>query len=131
MNSLNNSVLLGCLTHNPVKREFASGTVVAAFTLAANRHYRTEDGSQRDEVAYLPCEVWGPPANWMAEHKKGDLFWVRGRLKTETWEKNGTRHSRILLVVEEFQSLRPPERSPTKPVSEQAPNGASQGTTPF
>jgi len=72
--------------------------MVAHFTVAAKHRY-LKDGEQRDEVAYVPCALFGAPATWAGEHHQGELVAVSGHLVTETWEKEGKKYWRLGLRV--------------------------------
>ena len=37
--------------------------------------------------------------------QKGGLLYVEGRLKTRTWEQDGTRHYKTELIVSDFKLL--------------------------
>jgi len=105
MSDLNVTTLMGRLTRNPELRSGKSGARFAVFTVAVNRKWKDE-GTQREEAAFVPCLAFGPPAEWVAAGKKGESVMVSGRLRTESWEFDGTNHSRLVLVVSELQVVR-------------------------
>lgn len=102
MSDINNAVVGGRLTRDPELRRGNSGVPWATFTIAANHRYKTSDG-EREEVAFLNCVMFGKPAEWASEHKRGDHVVVCGRLRTTSWESDGKPHSRLELVVQDFR----------------------------
>jgi single-strand DNA-binding protein len=82
-------------------RRTSKGTPVASFSLAANRKYKA-NGDQQEETAFVNCALFGPPAEWLGEHRKGEKLAVSGRLRSESWESDGSTRWRLVLVVEEI-----------------------------
>jgi single-strand DNA-binding protein len=71
-----------------------------------NRRYKTENGEDRDETTFIDCESYGKQAELISKYMtKGRPLMVDGRLKLDTWEKNGEKRSRIKVVVENFQFM--------------------------
>lgn len=99
----NRVIIGGTLTRDPEVRNTQGGQAVCKFGLAVNRRY-TSNGESREEVSFFDCEVWGKTANTIAEFfKKGNRILVDGRLKQETWEKDGEKKSKVIISVENFQ----------------------------
>lgn len=106
MASFNKVILLGNLTRDPESRTTPKGTSVCSFSLAMNRRYKTESGEDRDETTFIDCESYGKQAELISKYMtKGRPLMVDGRLKLDTWEKNGEKRSRIKVVVENFQFM--------------------------
>jgi single-strand DNA-binding protein len=101
--SINLTMMVGRLTRDPELKMGRSGVTFANFCLAANRQYKDQAGEKREETAFLPCLIFGKPAEWTGTHKKGEPVAVAGRLRTESWEGDGKQHSRLVLVVESIQ----------------------------
>ncbi|GAH45385.1 unnamed protein product, partial [marine sediment metagenome] len=76
------------------------------FGLAVNRKWKGEDGSQKEDVLFIECQCFGKRAEIISKHfEKGSPIFVQGRLKQERWEKDGTTHSRIRVIVENFEFI--------------------------
>jgi single-strand DNA-binding protein len=99
MSDINSCVVAGRLVRDPEVRRGNSGTSWATFSIAANHKYKAGD-TVREEVAFVSCISFGKPAEWCASHKRGDHVVVNGRLRTSSWEKDGQKHSRLELVVD-------------------------------
>lgn len=120
MNDLNSVIIEGNLTHEPVLSVTPKGTPVCAFSIAANRYYRSDDGV-REEVSFFDVETWSRLAERCGDElNKGRGVRVVGRLKQDRWEtKEGEPRSRVKIVAEhvEFKPNRK-ERSNAKSDSE-------------
>lgn len=106
MSDLNHTTLVGRLTRDPELRRGPSGTPYATFTVASNRKWKSEgENGSREESAFVSCIAFGWPAEWAAQHRKGESVLVHGRLRTDSWEADGNTHSRLVLVVAELQFI--------------------------
>lgn len=76
----------------------ANGGTCAQFTLASNHRYKGRDGNQQCETAFVLCKSFGAWAGSLQGRRKGELVVVAGRLKTESWEKDGTMHNQLTLI---------------------------------
>ncbi|MBL8746885.1 MAG: single-stranded DNA-binding protein [Phycisphaerae bacterium] len=105
--SFNKVMLMGNLTRDIELRHLPnSSNAVANIGLAVNRRFRTQEGEQREEVTFIDCEAWGKTAETMSQYlRKGRPVFIEGRLKLDTWEKEGQKHSKLKVVVESFQFI--------------------------
>jgi len=108
--SFNKVMLMGNLTRDVELRHTASNTAVGNFGIAVNRRYRTQSGENREETTFVDCEAWGRTAEVMSQYlTKGRPVFVEGRLKLDQWEgRDGTKQSKIRVVVENFQFVDSP-----------------------
>lgn len=107
MASLNKVYLIGNLTRKPELRYTPSGTPVAEFGLAVNRHYTTSGGEKRRDTCFVEVTVWRNKAELCYEHlTKGSPVFIEGRLELDTWEtRNGERRSKLRVVADNLQLL--------------------------
>jgi len=107
MASLNKVYLIGNLTRKPELRYTPSGTPVAEFGLAVNRHYTTSGGEKRRDTCFVEVTVWRNKAELCYEHlAKGSPVFIEGRLELDTWEtRNGERRSKLRVVADNLQLL--------------------------
>jgi len=105
--NLNKVMLIGRLTRDPESRSIKSGSAVVNFGMAVNRTYtKQESGERVEETCFLDLEAWGRQGETIARYmKKGSQIYVEGRLKLDTWEKDGQKQSKLRIVVENFQFL--------------------------
>ena len=107
MASLNKVYLIGNLTRKPELRYTPSGTPVAEFGLAVNRHYTTSGGEKRRDTCFVEVTVWRGKAEICYEHlTKGSPVFIEGRLELDTWEtRNGEKRSKLRVVADNLQVL--------------------------
>lgn len=103
--SFNKVFLMGNLTRDVELRHTSSNMAIGKFGIAVNRRFKTQSGEQREEVTFVDCDVFGRTAEVMSQYlHKGRPVFIEGRLKLDQWEaKDGTKRSRLLVVVENFQ----------------------------
>jgi single-strand DNA-binding protein len=107
MANLNKVMLIGNITRDLELRYLPSNQMpVCDFGLAINRNWTGQDGVKKEEVTFVDCSTFGKVAEILAKYKKkGDPLFVEGRLKLDQWEKEGVKHSKLKVVVENFQFL--------------------------
>ncbi len=106
MASYNRVILVGNLTRDPELRYIQSGMAVTDVGLAVNDRRKTATGEWVDEVTFVDVTVWGRQAETVSEYlTKGSPVLFEGRLKLDTWEKDGQKHSKLKVVCERMQML--------------------------
>ena len=114
MSNFNQVILMGNLTRDPQLSYLPNQTAVVEFGLAVNRKWTKQDGSQGEEVLFVECQVFGKRAEVVSKYfEKGNPIFVRGRLKQERWDKDGTMHTRIRVIVEDFEFIGSKQESQT------------------
>lgn len=107
MSDINNVSLTGRLTRDPELRVTAGGTQLLSFTLVFNTSVRNRQTGEWDERGnYIDCTMFGKRAeallNFLA---KGQKVAIAGKLRYATWDKDGQRHSKLDLIVDEIEFL--------------------------
>lgn len=64
------------------------------FSIAFNR-----GKDERRKTTFIDCIAWGKRANILDSFQKGSGVSVSGDLETDTWEKDGQKHSRLRLNI--------------------------------
>jgi single stranded DNA-binding protein len=115
MSNLNITVLMGRLVRAPIIRN--NGSKMGFFYIASNRRYRDKAEVAQEETAFVACKCFGGWTDALARHQKGDMVMVEGRLRTETWNNEGTSRSQLILVCDSVQFVVPEPRpqNPSKP----------------
>src|SRR5512134_1884429 len=105
MASFNRVILVGNLTRDPELRYIPSGTAVSEIGLAVND--RVKRGDQWvDETTFVDVTMWGRTAEVANEYlSKGSPVLIEGRLKLDSWEKDGQKRSKLRVVCEKMQML--------------------------
>ncbi len=105
MASYNRVVLMGNLTRDPELRYIPSGTAVSEIGLAVNDRVKKND-QWVDEVTFVDVTLWGRTAEVANEYlSKGASILIEGRLKLDTWEKDGQKRSKLRVVAEKMQMV--------------------------
>jgi single-strand DNA-binding protein len=106
MASFNKVVLVGNVTRDPELRYIASGTAVTDIGLAVNDRRKTATGEWVEETTFVDVTLWGRTAEIAGEYvTKGSPLLIEGRLKLDTWEKDGKKNSKLRVVCERMQLL--------------------------
>lgn len=107
--SINHVVVSGCLVSEPRQTATASGSTVVRFGLAVNdRRKNNKTGEWDDYTHYVDCTMFGKFAERMVVYlHKGVRVTVEGKLNYSSWEKDGQRHSKLDVIVNE---LVPPQQ---------------------
>ena len=133
MASYNRVILVGNLTRDIELKYLQSGTAVAEVGVAINERQKQGD-AWIETTVFVDVTMWGKTAEAAAQYlAKGSPLLIEGRLKLDTWEKDGQKRSKLRVVCERMQMLGSKEQSqprsgspPTKPVD--APPRASGQT---
>lgn len=97
---MNNVTFTGNLCADPELKQTPNGISVCRFRLAVRRPYKT------DAVDFLTCVAWRHNAEFLASYaKKGSRMGVKGRLETDSYEKNGQKFYTFEIVCEEVELL--------------------------
>lgn len=103
---MNKVVLVGRLTKDPELRFTANkGTAITRFTLAVNRDFKKEDGTQ--EADFINCIAYSKRAEVIAQYlTKGKRFSVAGSIRTGSYDaQDGTRRYTTYVVVDGFDFI--------------------------
>ena len=113
MANFNKILLLGNLTRDPQLSYLPSNVAVVEFGLAINRKYKGRDGDMKDETCFVDCRVFGKSAENLSKFcKKGNPLFVEGRLTFDSWAaKDGSKHSKHRVTIENFQLLGAPNKN--------------------
>lgn len=97
--SMNRVFLMGNVTRDPELRYISSGTAVTEIGLAINDRRKSASGEWIEETTFVDVTLWGRTAEIAGEYvTKGSPLLVEGRLKLDTWEKDGKKNSKLRVV---------------------------------
>lgn len=97
---LNQVVIAGRLTGDPVVEEVEGGKKVSSITVAVPRSYKNVDGTY--DTDFIKCTLWGGIAENTAEYcKKGDIVGVKGRIQTSSYETDSGEKRYVMEIVAE------------------------------
>ena len=103
---VNKVILVGHLGRDPEYKVTPSGNSVCTFTLATSDKYKNRDGQMVDTTEWHNIEIWGKLGEIANQYlKKGSLVYLEGRIKTDTYEKDGATRYYVKIVVNEMNML--------------------------
>lgn len=106
MASYNRVVLMGNLTRDIELRYTPSGTAVTDIGVAVNDRRKSASGEWVEETTFVDVTLWGRTAEVASEYlSKGSPIFLEGRLKLDTWEKDGQKNSKLRVVCERMQLI--------------------------
>jgi len=106
MASFNRVILVGNLTRDIQLKHLPSGTAVSEFGLAINDRHKSASGEWVDDVCFVDITLFGRTAEVASEYlQKGSPVLIEGRLKYDTWEKEGKKFSKLRVIGERMQML--------------------------
>lgn len=99
---VNEVTLIGNLGRDPDLRFTQGGTAVCNLSVATSRKYKGADGQLVEETEWHRVTVWGKQAAACQEYlAKGRQVYVKGRLRTSSYEKDGEkRYSTEVVAVD-------------------------------
>ena len=98
---INQVILVGTLSKEPEIITLESGKTVLNILLAVQRPYKNADGE--NETDFIDCELWNSVANTTCH--KGDLIGVKGRIKTDYYDKEEETRKVTSVVAEKVTFL--------------------------
>jgi single-strand DNA-binding protein len=127
---LNKATIIGRLGKDPEIKTINNQTV-ANFSLATTESWKNKDGEKQESTEWHNCDAWGKIAEIIEKYvKKGDLIYVEGSIKTQSWDKDGEKRYSTGISVKEMKMLgsKSSSTSQTQPEPSQPD---SEGDLPF
>ena len=109
---VNEVTIIGNLGRDPETRYTRAGVAVCNLAVATSRKYKGADGQLAEETEWHRVTVWGKQGEACQSHlTKGRQVYVKGRLRTSTYEKDGEKRysTEIVALDVKFLGGRPPE----------------------
>lgn len=103
---INQVIIAGNLTNDPVYSETQSGMVVVNFYLASNKRFRDKNGQLREDACFVGIVAW----NTLAEScrkglKKGSTVIVTGELQSRKINSEHGYHNSVEIKAKKIQFL--------------------------
>lgn len=91
--SVNKVILVGNVGRDPETRHLDKGVVVTRFSLATTENYTAKTGEKVSNTEWHNIVAWRGLAEIIEKYvKKGTQLYIEGRLRTNTYEKDGVKH---------------------------------------
>jgi single-strand DNA-binding protein len=111
---MNLVILIGNIGQDVELTSFENGGQIARTTLATNESYTNREGQKVDVTEWHNLDVSNKLADVFQKHvKKGDKIRVSGKLKTQSYDKEGVKHYITKVLVNEVEFLTPKASQPT------------------
>ena len=104
--NFNRVIIAGNATRDPELRTTPAGTAVANLGIAINSKRKGPNGDWVEETTFVDVTFWSRDAEIAGQYvTKGTPLLVEGRLKLDTWEKDGRKNSKLSVVCERLVLL--------------------------
>ena len=99
MPELNNVLIAGNLTKDPIFRETSNNTPVVNFHIAANRRYKDSSNQWQEDVCYVGVVAWNKLADSCKNRLlKGSAVLVDGELQSRTFKTEDDKNRTIVEI---------------------------------
>ncbi len=100
--SINSVTISGHLTRSADLKATKGGTAISNFAIAVNERVKNaQTGQWEDYANFVDCVLFGARAEALNQYlTKGTKVFVNGHLKYSSWEKDGSRKSRLQVIVD-------------------------------
>lgn len=106
MAGINKAIIIGRVGKDPEVNYTPSGHAVAKFSVATSEKYKDSSGNTIENTEWHNIVAWRKLAEIIGQYvHKGDMIYIEGKLKTESWEKDGVKHYRTNIEAKDVQFL--------------------------
>ena len=100
-NDINTVILIGRIVRDAQLTYANNGTALSKYSIAVGEKYK-----DKDETSFFSCTMFGKIAEGLSKYlEKGKQVCIQGKLKQDTWEKDGQKHERVNIIVNSVQLL--------------------------
>lgn len=99
---MNDVTLMGNIVRDIDSKTTTGGKEYARFSVAVGNDYKGKDGVTVKQTDFVSCMAWGTTASILKRFAvKGKPILLKGRIKTDKYEKNGeTKYNTYVLIHE-------------------------------
>ena len=110
---MNKVMLMGKLSFDPDFRTTQSGLAVCNLSAATmERAERKTSDQAKPHFEYHRCTAWGKTAESCKKYLKKDSFvFIEGKLRTDSYEKDGVKKTLTKIVVDNIKFLDAPKHA--------------------
>lgn len=106
MAGINKVILLGNLGKDPEVHTFEGGAKKVNFTLATTEYYKDNKGERQKQTEWHNIVCWRGLADIAEQYlRKGMQIYVEGKIRSRSWEDNGTKKYITEIIADNFQML--------------------------
>jgi single-strand DNA-binding protein len=123
---MNKVILIGRTGKDPEIRHLESGKVVATFSLATDKRYKTASGERKTDTSWHNIVIWGKLAEvaekWL---KKGQMLMIEGSISNRSYEdKDKVKRYVTEILCDNFEMLGGKSESDQSDRAQAEKNGA-------
>jgi len=124
--------IIGNLGRDPEMRYLADGTPVTSFSVAVNRRWTGQDGTQGEKTWWFKVTCWRKLAETTNQYlKKGRLVLVTGEIDASAWVgQDGQPRASLELTARDVRFL-PGGREAGEPGAQEPPEYLDEEELPF
>lgn len=125
--SLNTLTISGNLGAAAELRATQSGLSVLTFPVAVNKS-KSDNGGYKDETSWITCTMFGRRAEALQPYLgKGVKVAIVGHLRSRSWDKDGERHHRLDVIVDniELMAARPRQKQQAQQPMQAVPSATA------
>jgi single-strand DNA-binding protein len=126
---MNKVILIGNLGNDPETKHLPSGMQVSNFSLATSETYK-KDGEKVTETTWHNCTAFGKLSEIVEKFFiKGMKVLVEGRIKQESWDKEGVKQYKTIILMNSFEFVQDKQdatKPKPQPESERVPTGKDE-----
>lgn len=99
---MNKVILAGHLGQDPEVRK-AGNSSVTTFSIATSEKWKDAEGQLKKRTDWHNIEAWGKRGAVIEQYfKKGDKILIEGKIKVDTYEKDGQKRTAVKINLTEF-----------------------------
>lgn len=131
MNGVNEVTLLGAVGKDAETKLVGESKQVTRLSVATSEDWKdAKTGEKKTSTEWHTVEAWDGLAKYIAEYvKKGALVYVKGKIKTIKFEKDGQTQYRTIIAASEVKKLRDAGDGSYKSQTSEAGVAAKQAET--
>lgn len=103
---MNKAFLIGHIGKDPEIINLESGATIAKFSIATNESYKDKQGNRVNQTEWHNITVFGKLADVVKNYfNKGSKVMVEGKIKTDSYEKEGQKRYSTSIIMSGFEFL--------------------------
>ncbi len=110
MRGINKVTILGVLGRDPEVKYAGNGNAICTLSVATNEQWKDKQtGEQKESTEWHSVKIFGRLAEVAGEYlTKGARVYFEGKIKTESWEKDGEKKYKTVIIADEMIMLGEP-----------------------
>ena len=115
MKGVNKAILVGTVGKDPDMKSTADGMQIANLSVATSESYKDKSGNKVENTEWHRVSAFGKLAEIIGKYvTKGSRVYIEGKLRTRSYDKDGTKVYTTEIIASELQMLGGGEQKPAK-----------------